>query len=413
MGSFSLPMEGKTFNLLTVTRRGPDTPDGKRRWYCDCACGTKDVLASGTDLRKKRYPTDSCGCLKKKRISEKAKGRKSTRLVALEGKTFYMLTVTKRGPNTEGGQAQWYCDCVCGEKDVLVRGSLLRSKKRPTQSCGCHQKRIVAEARFVDLTNQRFGRLLVLKLSGQNRFGQYLYKCQCDCGEVATVIGARLTAPDTYGTRSCGCLMKERASEANKVDLTGKTFGRLTCIRPLETTGANGIMWECSCSCGGTAKVPAKYLTLVENGTRSCGCISSERDFRISYQGFKQDPTEAKRRWYVYLAEVANVIDKIGITQSLKARARLGQYSCYWWSRRMCYAEAWAIEKVALKATEHYLPDEPYIGRGTGPSEQRTGWVLEEVIDLLNTLVEECQRDGWQLFYERHFSHIKAEAQVE
>jgi len=408
MGSFSLPMEGKTFNMLTVTRRGPDTPDGKRRWYCDCACGTKDVLVAGTSLRKKRYPSDSCGCLKKTRISEKAKGRKSSRLLAMEGRTFHLLTVTRRGPNTDIGQARWYCDCACGATDVLIHGSLLRSKARPTKSCGCHQKQVVAEAQFNDLTNKRFGRLLVLKLNGQNKFGQYLYKCQCDCGEVAAVIGARLTAPDTYGTRSCGCLMKERASEANKVDLTDKIFGRLTCIRPLDTTGAKGILWECICSCGGTAKVAAKYLTLKKDGIRSCGCLSAERDFRISYQGFKQDSTEAKRRWFVYLAEVANAVDKIGITKSLKTRARLGQYSCYWWTRRMDYAEAWAIEKVALKATEHFRPEEPCFGRYTGPSEQRTGWVLEEVIDLMDSLVEECQRDGWQLFYERHFPHIKS-----
>lgn len=336
-----------------------------------------------------------------------------TRAANLNGRKFHKLAVKKRGPNTERGQTQWYCDCDCGNENVLVRGVLLTSKTRPTKSCGCHQKEKAAEAKFTDLTGQKFGRLKALRLTGKNKFDQYLYECECDCGNEVTVIGARLTAPDEYGTRSCGCIQKERASEANKVDLTDKTFGRLKCIRPLGTSGDNGIIWECSCSCGNTAQVPAKYLTLEEGSTQSCGCISAERDFRISYEGFKTDTENAKRPWHIYLAEVACIVDKIGIAKSLKKRAKTGEYSKYWWSEQMKYAEAWAVEKVALKATEHYLPEEPYFGKHSGPSEQRTGWVIEETIELMDSLTEECQRDGWQLFYEKHFPHVLKDVSTE
>ena len=33
-----------------------------------------------------------------------------------------------------------------------------------------------------------------------------------------------------------------------------------------------------------------------------------------------------------------------------------------------------------------------------GPSEQRTGWVLEDVITMLNELCDECLALGWDVF---------------
>lgn len=38
----------------------------------------------------------------------------------------------------------------------------------------------------IDLTNQRFGYLMVIGRNG-TEFGQPLWKCRCDCGEIKTV----------------------------------------------------------------------------------------------------------------------------------------------------------------------------------------------------------------------------------
>ena len=57
-----------------------------------------------------------------------------------------------------------------------------------------------------DLKGMRFERLVVIKRSGTNKSGHALWLCECDCGNVAEVEGARLLLGRT---KSCGCLAKE------------------------------------------------------------------------------------------------------------------------------------------------------------------------------------------------------------
>jgi hypothetical protein len=66
-------------------------------------------------------------------------------------------------------------------------------------------------ATFNDLTGQRFGRLVVLKLSKQKKSGKryrYYWFCQCDCGNTHEVRTDSLTSGNV---QSCGCLHKEQA----------------------------------------------------------------------------------------------------------------------------------------------------------------------------------------------------------
>ena len=51
------------------------------------------------------------------------------------GNKYGRLTVKRRAENSKSNQVQWYCDCDCGEKDIIVRGTSLRSGE--TKSCGC------------------------------------------------------------------------------------------------------------------------------------------------------------------------------------------------------------------------------------------------------------------------------------
>lgn len=62
---------------------------------------------------------------------------------------------------------------------------------------------------FIDLTGQRFGRLMVVKHIG-TRSKSALWKCLCDCGtETEVVYGSLISG---Y-TKSCGCLHREIAKE--------------------------------------------------------------------------------------------------------------------------------------------------------------------------------------------------------
>ena len=58
------------------------------------------------------------------------------------------------------------------------------------------------------------------------------------------------------------------------IDLTGKTFGRLTVIKRARNNKDGRTMWLCKCECGNERVVLGKCL---RNGhTQSCGCLNKE-----------------------------------------------------------------------------------------------------------------------------------------
>lgn len=59
---------------------------------------------------------------------------------------------------------------------------------------------------FIDLTGQRFGRLVVLREDGKDNWGNYKWLCQCDCGNLTTVVSNSLRR---NLTSSCGCYQSE------------------------------------------------------------------------------------------------------------------------------------------------------------------------------------------------------------
>ena len=126
--------------------------------------------------------------------------------------------------------------------------------------------------KFVDLTNQRFGRLFVM-CRGEDKFSpngtqKTMWVCKCDCGNTLMVTSQNLR---TGMTESCGCLQKERASESNREDLTGEIFGNLEIIEFSQVKN-NRVYWKVRCSCGNIWDVSAGNLT--SGAVKSCGCSS-------------------------------------------------------------------------------------------------------------------------------------------
>lgn len=68
-------------------------------------------------------------------------------------------------------------------------------------------------ATLIDLTGKQFDRLNVVEFAGKDKDGHSLWKCQCICGNVKIVRGRHLRRGQI---RSCGCLLKETASERIK-----------------------------------------------------------------------------------------------------------------------------------------------------------------------------------------------------
>ena len=64
--------------------------------------------------------------------------------------------------------------------------------------------------RFLDRTNIRYGRLVVVEHRGKDNRGKHLWLCKCDCGNEKVVVADNLSSGKS---KSCGCLKKEFLSK--------------------------------------------------------------------------------------------------------------------------------------------------------------------------------------------------------
>ena len=157
---------------------------------------------------------------------------------------------------------------------------------------------------MLDLTDQRFGRLVVAKFAGRHGRRRF-WSCHCDCGARVEIRGDQLTRGIT---KSCGCLQREtaaaighqnvsqetlalrkvRAQRAKKGlpsnlhvrDLVGQRFGQLTVIKFVKIRKQQSL-WRCRCSCGRTTIVTAARLNY--GWTKSCGCLQEKNRDRLTH----------------------------------------------------------------------------------------------------------------------------------
>ncbi len=176
---------------------------------------------------------------------------RKTRRQDLAGKRFGKLTALEYIPEKQ----KWKCLCECGNITYKTTGHL----NADAVSCGCIQKQ--------DLTGKRFGKLIVLCKSENQRRRATMWRCQCDCGNICEKPTGELNSG--FAT-SCGCSWRQPAvQEAQK-------YGRLTAIRATEQRRGKSVVWECLCDCGNT--VLARATLLASGHTTSCGCVKRELD---------------------------------------------------------------------------------------------------------------------------------------
>lgn len=125
--------------------------------------------------------------------------------------------------------------------------------------------------KFIDLTGQRFGRWTVIR-QAEDKDGKIYWHCKCDCGNEKDVYTSNLTRGKS---KSCGCLVKERASQEKTKDLKGQRFGLLTVIKRIGRKSGY-VTWLCKCDCGKEKIVDSHSLT--SGNTKSCGCLSGMKD---------------------------------------------------------------------------------------------------------------------------------------
>lgn len=110
-----------------------------------------------------------------------------------------LITIKPTIERDSCGRIMWLCQCDCGNQ-IKVSSSLLKNGN--TKSCGCSR----LGNGLIDLTNQKFGKLTVIKRFEENFRNRPQWLCQCDCGNLKIVPGEYLR--QGY-TKSCGCLTSE------------------------------------------------------------------------------------------------------------------------------------------------------------------------------------------------------------
>lgn len=128
---------------------------------------------------------------------------------------------------------------------------------------------------LIDLIGQKFGKLTVIQKDKiKYKDGSAHWLCQCDCGNIKSINGASLRKGHTT---SCGC----NQSQSSKLNLLGKTFGRLTVLKEVEKpeqVSQKASYWLCKCECGVEKIIRGNLLT--SGQINSCGCMRKDSIFK-------------------------------------------------------------------------------------------------------------------------------------
>lgn len=122
--------------------------------------------------------------------------------------SWKVLNITdQRGAD---GSIMWQCECLqCGNHYIMNGSNLRNGHSKMCLTCHNRQKR-----KGKNITGQKFGLLTALQQTGETRFQQKIWKCQCDCGNITYVPIGSLTSGST---QSCGCLVSKGENKIKKI----------------------------------------------------------------------------------------------------------------------------------------------------------------------------------------------------
>lgn len=129
------------------------------------------------------------------------------------GHKIGMLTVIERAGTTKHGNALWKCVCDCGN-ETFVPGGALNSQR--IKSCGCLRKN--------DLTNRRYGKVLVVERLEADEHGDTLYRCKCDCGNEFFARQSNLVRGHSLSCGKIGCKKTNKTHGLRSTELYKKYY---------------------------------------------------------------------------------------------------------------------------------------------------------------------------------------------
>lgn len=123
------------------------------------------------------------------------------KLKDLTGHRFGMLTVVRRyEQNDKYNKPLWVCNCDCGKKNIIVKGSALVQGHK--WNCGCKNP-----TAFEDLTGKRFGHLTVINRADdaitKGGYHKIVWNCKCDCGNIMKIKSDSLRIGQIFCSPTC------------------------------------------------------------------------------------------------------------------------------------------------------------------------------------------------------------------
>lgn len=162
----------------------------------------------------------------------------------------------------------------CGSKEWVTRVSdVANNKSKRCLTCKPEAQSGLNNPFTENLTNKKYGKLLVLELAGQDRQqkNKNIWKCECQCRD-KTIVYASTNQLKFKNITSCGC--------GRRKDIANKRFGKLIALYPTKKRSENqSVVWKCQCDCGNKCEYSVDML---EKGDAiSCGCSSSKGELKI------------------------------------------------------------------------------------------------------------------------------------
>jgi hypothetical protein len=167
--------------------------------------------------------------------------------------------------------------------------------------------------KFMDLTGQRFTKLVVLERA-PNRGKNTYWKCLCDCGSEKEICAVSLRNGETNSCGKCGYKQNQARKARHKkvINLKGKVFGRLT-VLGLDGSNPANRKWICRCVCGKIKKIRGHSLT--SGAVKSCSCWNKDRIKELGKKNYEDllgqrfgkllvvEMTEKRKRGVVWLCQ--------------------------------------------------------------------------------------------------------------
>jgi hypothetical protein len=177
-----------------------------------------------------------------------------------------------------------------------------------------------------DYTNQRFGRLLVIKKTDRRQH----WLCKCDCGNEKEIHICSMTAGKT---RSCGCLAKETSKETAKKlvrktqfeePLPGEIWGNFTVIERDQNrlyrddqgdkTKYRQAFYLAKCICGKTISISSNRLRKTRTNDLSCGCKKikppGEVGLSVMYCSYRTKARERELDFKLTKPEFKHIVER-------------------------------------------------------------------------------------------------------